>query len=202
MRANTKNQTLHMNKKYLIVFLICNLLSVSIYTRPIHDEYNSPAPSIITPDLTLTINISNAIFLKNIQKDFIVNLFEIKSVATKDNSPISIRVRKLSNFLITVPNITLRATKQRGVNTTSNVNGGTKNQNGDWYFREDENYIYIQSKEMFVMPANGTVQIGFKILRNNNSPNGKSNMNITIYEGSNESNVNNNTSYLQLLSNN
>lgn len=156
---------------------------------------------IIYPDLTLTIDIANAIFSPSISKDFVINLFELSNVAT-NGTPIQFRIRKLSNFTITVPQVTLSETPQLGVNTVSQVNGGTPNMNGGWNFHQDTNYIYVTSLSGYIFPASGFVQIGFNIQRKQNTANGILNLNTIYTQGANEVNIDNNDWTLRINSNN
>lgn len=156
---------------------------------------------IIYPDLTLTIDIANAIFSPSTSKDFVVNLFELSNVAT-NGTPVQFRLRKLSNFTITVPQITLSSTPQLGVNTTSQAGANVSNMNGSWNFHEDANYIYVTSLSGYVFPASGFVPIGFNMQRKPNTANGTLNLNIIYTQAANEVNADNNDWSLRINSNN
>lgn len=115
---------------------------------------------IIYPNLWPSIDIDNSSFDASLTpRDFIVNIYEIANVAT-DGTTFGLRIQKPLSFDITIPGITLSATDQSGVSTTSNVIGGIANNNGDFTFRETDTYIFITSKSGLVVPAQGSFKLG------------------------------------------
>ncbi|NIJ53629.1 hypothetical protein [Dyadobacter arcticus] len=122
------------------------------------------------PDLTPTIDINSLIFNANVSRDFVVNIYEINNLNTVGN--ISFRINKLGGFTISYPS-------ESGV---SNVFGGVTNNNSNWTFTENANYI-TASKSSAIL-GNGKSIIGFKIKRKGGIPAGTSqNIKATIVGG-------------------
>lgn len=144
-----------------------------------------PKASIVTTagttsgaNLTAVIEIDNSIFSANQATEFLVDPFEQGSGAT--NGVITVTIPKPSGWNITVPGITVGATAISGVNTTSNVSGGTANSNGSWNFRDDGTNIIATSKAGVTIAANGFVQLGFVATRKNTTSSG-TNQNLSAF---------------------
>jgi tetrahydromethanopterin S-methyltransferase subunit F len=116
------------------------------------------------PDLTPAIEIDNPNFDEGQTTDFVVNIFEIANNIT-DGSTISFAITKPLSWAITVPGITLSGTNQTGVNSTSNVGGGTANQNGNCFFRETSGFVIVTLKPAQFISANGSLTVGLKATR-------------------------------------
>ncbi len=136
-----------------------------------------------TPDLTPTLDIDALSFSSSTPpRDFVINLYEIKGAAA--NNPISFRIVKLSAFTITYPT----------TSGTSNVFGSTANENSNWTFAENTNFITVTAKPGVSIPANGQAVIGFTIARKPGISTGTiQNISTVIVAGSgNETNNSNN----------
>lgn len=141
-------------------------------TLPDTDGDTTPDYRDGAPDLTPTIRIDNLSFVEGASRDFVVNIFEIRGVPT--SAPVTFRINKLTAFTITYPTSS----------GTSNVQGGTANQNGDWEFSDSGAFIVVTSKAGVVIPANGRAVIGFNISRNASiAPNTTQNITATIVGG-------------------
>jgi hypothetical protein len=115
---------------------------------------NLPSSQGNTPDLTPGVDIDDLSFpVAGTPRDFVVNIFEING-ATAGN-PISVRLSKLSAFTITYPT----------ASGTSDVYGGTVNQNSNWTFTETPGFIIATAKPGIIIPANGSAVLGFSITR-------------------------------------
>ncbi|WP_439556729.1 hypothetical protein [Dyadobacter sp.] len=132
-------------------------------------------------DLSPTVAIGGVSFTPGAQRDFVVNLYEIKGGAT--TGTISLRITKPGGFTISYP-------LQSG---TSNVPGGAANENSNWAFTENDNFITATSQS--VISPNGKAVIGFAIKRKDGISSGVTqNINATILTGSGgDSNSANNT---------
>lgn len=117
------------------------------------------------PNLTPTIDIDNANFNAGQTMDFVVNVFEIANNIT-DGSTISFAITKPLAWTITVPGITLSGTNQAGVNGTSNVGGGTPNQNGSCLFRETAGFVIVTFQASQVINGGSSAIVGFRVSRN------------------------------------
>ncbi len=126
--------------------------------------------AIAGTDLSPLIEIDNALFTANQATDFLADVLE--NGIGNSNGTITVTIPKLSGWNITVPGLTLNNVFQSGSNTTSNVNGGTPNTNGDWNFRDDGTNIVAQSKVGITLPQFGFVQLGFTATRKGTTPNG------------------------------
>jgi hypothetical protein len=115
------------------------------------------------PDLTPSLDIDALSFSPTSgTRDFVVNIFEINgSIA---GNPISVRLAKISAFTITYP----------AASGTSNVFGGTTNENSNWNFTENTNFITATAKPGVTIPANGTAVLGFTVARKPGVTNGTS----------------------------
>ncbi|WP_138476001.1 hypothetical protein [Dyadobacter bucti] len=155
------------------------MVSVTITDCPLDAE----------PDLTPTLDIDGLSFDDNASRDFVINLFEINGLPTNGN--VSFRVNKINAFTITYPT----------TSGQSNVFGGTANENGDWTFTENANFITATATK--VLPANGQAVIGFNVKRKAGIPSGtKQNITATIIGGSGgELNTANNSSVTSIATN-
>jgi hypothetical protein len=137
------------------------------------------------PNLDPLIPIDNAVFTPaTSERDFLIRLTETLGAAT-NNSTISFRLSRLSGFDITVPGITLSGTDKSGINGTSNVGGGTANENGEWLFRQDDKFVIVTSKVNKVVNGSGIINLGFHLKRKANVPtNTDQNITVTIVAGS------------------
>jgi len=133
------------------------------------------------PDLTITMDIDALSFpAAGSSKDFVINLYEINGVSA--TNPISFRILKLSAFTITYPTIS----------GSSNVFGGTQNENSNWTITENTSFITVTAKPGVVIPANGQAVIGFNITRKAGISPGSQNVAATISSGGGETNLTNN----------
>jgi hypothetical protein len=117
------------------------------------------------PNLTPTIDIDDANFNIGQTMDFVVNVFEIANNIT-DGSTISFAITKPLSWTITVPGITLSGTNQVGVSGTSNVGGGTPNQNGSCLFRETGGFVIVTFQAAQVITGGSSAIVGFRVSRN------------------------------------
>jgi hypothetical protein len=139
------------------------------------------------PNLAPTIPIDNLSFAPSplAERDFVVKVSEKLGYAT-NNSSISFRVSRLSAFEITVPGITLSGTdNESAISGNSVVGGSTANENGQWKFRQDDNFIIVTSKPGKVVSSTGFANIGFHIKRAASvAVNTTQNITVTIVAGS------------------
>lgn len=150
-----------------IVNSSCAVQSENIYV------YVLSAP--VLSDLSPTTEIGSLEFNPAVQRDFVVNIFEINNSSGSATPALSFRVAKLSAFDITYPTIS----------GTSNVFTGIANSNSDWNFTESTNFITATAKAGITMPANGSKQIGFKATRKSNiATNTNQNITVTVINGS------------------
>ena len=157
------------------------------------------------PNLNPTIPIDNLNFGSSgvtMERDFLVKLTENLGSPT-DETPVSFRVSRLSAFDITVPGITLSGTDQSGVSGNSTVNGTTANTNGNWMFKQDDNFIIVTSKPGVTFAGNGFVNIGFHVKRKASiAVNTTQNITVTIIAGSGgEIDFTDNTSIITIKAN-
>lgn len=133
-------------------------------------------------DLTPSIEVDNLNFPIGQSRDFVVDLFEI--LGTSTTGTVTFRIAKPSGWDITVPGITLTSTDQAGVSGTSNVSGGTPNENGKWLFRQNSGFIFITLNGAYNIPANGAASIGFTATRKAGTFNNTSqSLSVTIVTG-------------------
>lgn len=153
------------------------------------------------PDLTPIIVFDNTVFSANQSRDFILNIEELEGVAT--TSAVVIRINRLSGWDISVPGLTLSGSDQSGVFNTSSVAGGTPNENGNWLFRQNANFITMTLKAGNIIAANGKVVIGLKATRKSGTaPGSAQNLAPTIISGSGgDINDINNKSVTQITTN-
>ena len=147
------------------------------------------------PNLSAIIEIDNALFSANQSTDFLADALENGTGAT--SGIITITIPKLSGWDIKVPNgsggfLTLTSVNQSGVSTTSNVNGGTVNTNGNWNFRDDGSNIIASSKPGITIAQSTFVQLGFTATRKSGTSAGTNqNMSINISGGNDITPANN-----------
>lgn len=155
-----------------------------------------------TPDLLTYIDIDNTQFTPSQAFDFIVNVAEGGNGST--NGIITVAIGKPSGWNITVPGITLSGSNQSGTNGSSNVFGGTPNNNGDWFFYQDANNVYAVSKPGVIIPKTGLSSIGFVATRKASTSTGTNqNLGATIATGSGGDNTDaNNGAVLNLSTSN
>jgi hypothetical protein len=126
--------------------------------------------------LTPTIEVDNLQFAsEGSQRDFVVNIFEINEANQITGTQIIFRVAKISAFDITY-------SLESG---TSDVLGGTANDNSNWTFTENANFITATSKPGNTMVANGQKIIGFTATRKTDvPPNTSQSITASIINGS------------------
>ena len=144
----------------------------------------SSQATAIQPDFTPLIDIDgNGLATTGSSRDFIVNVQEVAGGTSAGQ--IIVRITKSSNFAITYPT----------TSGTSNVFGGTPNNNGDWTFTEDVNFIYATLNiGQTITPFNYS-SIGYTITRNAGvATNTTFNINARIITGTGgDSNAGNNS---------
>jgi hypothetical protein len=130
----------------------------------------------VIPDLTPTIEVDNLQFAsEGSQRDFVVNIFEINEAEQITGTQISFRVAKISAFDITYSPIS----------GTSDVFGGTANDNSNWTFTENTDFITVTSKPGNTMSTTGQKAIGFTVTRKTDvPPNTSQNITASIINGS------------------
>lgn len=158
-----------------------------------------PTNLTVGADLTTYIDIDNTQFTPSQAYDFIANVFENGGGAT--SGIITVIIAKSSGWDITVPGLTLTGVNQSGTNGTSNVFGGTSNNNGDWFFRQDAGNVYATSKAGVVISKSGLASLGFIATRKVSTSTGTNqNLGITIGTGSGGDNSDGNNNALLNLS--
>ncbi len=141
-------------------------------------------------DLFTFIDIDNTLFTPSQSFDFIVNAAENGGGAT--NGIITVTIAKPSGWNITVPGLTLSGVNQSGTNGTSNVFGGSPNNNGDWFFREDANNVYATSKPGVIISKSGLSSVGFVAARKATTSTGTNqNLGVSLSGGGDKSDANN-----------
>lgn len=112
-------------------------------------------------DLTPTLDIDDLSFNPaSTTRDFVINVYEINGKAA--TNPMAIRISKISAFTITYPT----------TSGSSNVFGGTPNENSNWTFTENAGFITATAKPGVTIPANGSAVLGFTIARKPGIPDG------------------------------
>jgi hypothetical protein len=112
-------------------------------------------------DLTPTLDIDDLSFSPtSTVRDFVVNVYEINGKAA--TNPMAVRLGKLSAFTITYPT----------TSSSSNVFGGTPNENSNWTFTENAGFITATAKPGVIISANGGAILGFSIVRKPGIPDG------------------------------
>ena len=142
----------------------------------------SVAKTPLQVNLTPSVEIDNFNFSFNQSRDFTVNLFE--TLGTSTSGTVTFRISKLSGWDITVPGITLTAVDQAGVAGTSNVSGGTPNENDKWLFRQNTNFIFITLNPAYNISGFGVSTIGFTATRKSGTTTGTiQNISATVITG-------------------
>jgi len=153
-----------------------SLTSGSITTNAniIPNNYTVYTLATQVPDLTPTNDIDVlSLTLAIDNRDFIVNLYEINN--TDATGLISFRITKLSSFTITYSS----------TSGTSAVLGGIANENSNWVFSENSNFIIVTAKPGVTIPQGGHAKIGFNIKRNSGIASGNAqNITTSIVGGS------------------
>jgi hypothetical protein len=150
----------------------------------------NPALLSVGADLSPIVQIDNALFTANQATDFLVGALENGGGAT--NGVITVTIPKLSGWNITVPGITLTGVNQSGVNGSSNVGGGTPNNNGNWNFKDDGANIVATSKPGVIIAKNDFSQVGFTATRIGSTSNGTNqNLGVFISGGGDNTTANN-----------
>jgi hypothetical protein len=123
--------------------------------RPNNAIVTNPANITKGADLTPTVDIDNALFTPNEAYDFVINVFENGSGSS--SGIISITVPMPSGWDISVPSTT---------SGSSNVFGGTPNENSNWNFSVVPNTsVTITAKPGTVIAKSGQAVIGLRATR-------------------------------------
>lgn len=140
---------------------------------------------LATPDYTPTNDIDNLEFVSGgTFRDFVVNVFEIENGDQIAGTEIRVRISKLSAYSITY-SLT---------NGVSDVLGGMPNNNGDWNFEENTNFIIATLKPGVNINSMENSIIGFTITRRTGIP-GNTQQNLTttiLFDSGGEINNSNN----------
>lgn len=152
-----------------------------------------------TPDLvpTFSFGANGANFNMGQERDVALRVFETKGgTALDDEREIIVRISKNLSFDITIPNITLTANYQSGVNGNVDLGGGNtfEHQNGNWEFRQDDFFIYCRAKDGYSLAPNSFALLGVHIKRKDSASRGTQNLTFRVnnYSGG-EVNVSNNS---------
>ncbi|MCE6988173.1 hypothetical protein [Dyadobacter sp. CY323] len=183
-----------MKPNRIACLLLLLLLSEMSFSQAISFSYDLAGNRIkrnSACDLTPTLDINGLQFAPAVQRDFVVNIYEISNQETTGS--INLRITKLPAFVITYPL----------TNSISNVFGGKQNQNSDWTFSENANFIFASSKAGTKIQANGKAVIGFNVSRKNGSASGISqNISVAVIANSGgEANPLNNQVVTSILTN-
>ncbi|TLV02123.1 hypothetical protein [Dyadobacter luticola] len=140
-------------------------------------------------DLTPTIDIDNLGFNENVERDFVVNIYEVGGASTIGN--ITFRLSKLKAFDILYPT----------TSGTSNVFGETLNENSKWTFSENANFVTAVLSSGIA--GSGKSTVGFSLKRKAGQAKGLvQNITTTIVSGSGgETNATNNQSITNVATN-
>ncbi len=158
-------------------------------------------------DIAPVVEIDNNLFTANQSVDFLVDILENGGGAT--NGAVTITIPKPSGWDIRVPAaaagtfLTLpnAAPGVLGVNTSSNVSGGTLNTNANWRFYDDGNNIIAVSIPGFVLPKSGFVQIGFNARRKAGTSTGTNQSLVINLSGGSDNSTGNNGAVVGLSAN-
>ena len=125
-----------------------------------------------TPDYTPTTDIDNLEFMESgTSRDFVINVFEIEGGDQIDGEDITVRISKMSAYTITY-------SEDDGI---SDVIGGVPNNNGDWDFEENTNFIIATLKSGLNINSMESSVLGFNITRKAGVPsNTEQNLTATI----------------------
>jgi hypothetical protein len=158
-----------------------------------------------TPDLTPSVQIYDSSFDPNAERDFMIDVFEIfGDKAWSSVQTMTIRISKSINYTVTVPGLTLSGTPQVGISGTTMIGSIPRaNENGNWTFRENAGFIFIESLPGTNIDAFSIASLGLHVKVNNGTPaNTLYPMTITIVSNSGgETNPLNNR-FIQLLTTN
>ncbi len=133
-------------------------------------------------DITPTVDIDNALFTPNQAYDFVINIYENGGGAT--NGEISVSVPMPSGWTISVPSTT---------SGTSDVFGGTPNENSNWNFVVVANTsVTITSKPGTIIGKGGQAIIGLRATRKATTSTGTSqSLSLTVNGGGDATPINN-----------
>ncbi|MFC3813286.1 hypothetical protein [Lacihabitans lacunae] len=143
-------------------------------------------------DYTPTVDIDGLSFnASGFGRDFVVNIYEI--LGGTNSTPITFRISKVGAFTITYPTSS----------GTSQVYGGTLNNNSNWTITENSSFITCTLKSGVTVPANGQSTVGFNAQRKSSVAAGTTqNISITILDNSGgDSQLSNNVSVTSITAN-
>ena len=164
---------------YSVQYTICEV------TNPTNCDTVTSSIVVVSTDFTPTIDIDNVVFLTaGVSRDFVVNISEIG--AGPSVGQLVFKLPKQSAFTITY----------NATATTSDVNGGTSVNNGDWIITENSLFVTVTLKPNMVIGLNSFSSIGFSISRKVNVPNQTwQPLTATIINGSGADSESSNNSY-------
>jgi YDG domain/MBG domain (YGX type)/Bacterial Ig-like domain (group 2) len=133
-------------------------------------------------DITPTVDIDNALFTPNQAYDFVINIYENGGGAT--NGEITVSVPMPSGWTISVPST---------ASGTSDVFGGTPNENSNWNFVVVANTsVTITSKAGTIIGKSGQAVIGLRATRKATTSTGTSqSLSLTVNGGGDATPINN-----------
>lgn len=185
---NTRTRLTNINYSNDSVNTCSLLVNAWDFLNPDYRPLTTGAGAIATsnlqsgPDITPVVDIDNALFTPNQGFDFVVNVIENNGGAT--NGIITITIPKISGWNVTVPGLTLTTTNQSGTNGTSDVFGGSPNNNDDWNFRDNGSNVIATSKPGVIIPKAGLSAVGFRATRKATTATGTSqNLGINLSGG-------------------
>ena len=110
--------------------------------------------AVSVPDLTPGLVIENLSFpVAGLTRDFLVKVYETNNVTA--GNPITVLLSKISGFTITYSTTS-------GI---SNVFTNTPNENSNWIFTENDNFVIATAKPGVTIPAGQSAKLGFSISR-------------------------------------
>jgi hypothetical protein len=139
--------------------------------------------TLATPDFTPAMDIDQLALASNTSTDFVIYISEVKNASS--TGQVVFRIPRTTAFPITF----------NTASGTSNVSGGTPNQNADWTITQNALFITCTLKPGVVIPPLGTSVIGFTVSRPaGTGSNTTYNINSTILNGTGGDSVNTNNS--------
>ena len=158
-----------------------------------------------TPDLTPSVDLYSSSFDPNEERDFMLDIFEIfGDKAWSSVQTMTIRISKSLSYTVSVPGLTLSGTPQVGISGTTMIGSTPRvNENGNWTFRENAGFIFIESLPGTNIDAFSLASIGLHVKVNPGTPaNTLYPMTISILPNSGgEANASNNRLIYLLTSN-
>ncbi len=154
---------------------------------------NAATITIVTtlpqPDFTTALDIDALSLPANGNRDFVIYVSELKG--NSSTGQLTFRIPKSAAFTVTYG----------ATNTTSNVSGGTPNQNADWTITENASFVVCQTKPGVTIGAFQSSIVGFKVTRPvTTASNTTANITATIQNGTGGDSVNaNNSSVTQIV---